>query len=132
MEQQLIKGRRKDTPGYNSWRGMLQRCLDPKHESFRYYGGKGIAVCERWRVFENFIADLGPRPSPRHTLERPNGGHYEPGRVIWGTWAEQVESRAPADRLALSQAGKRSAAVKKARKREAIESAGQMVLFAPS
>jgi hypothetical protein len=68
---------------------MLQRCCDPKHNSFRYYGARGIQVCERWRSsFKNFLADLGPRPSKRHSLERPNGGNYEPGRVIWGTWAE--------------------------------------------
>jgi hypothetical protein len=87
VEQRLLfeKGRKKRTAGYGSWRAMLQRCLDPKRESFRYYGGNGITVCERWRSFENFIADLGPRPSPRHSLERPNGGDYAPGNVIWGT-----------------------------------------------
>lgn len=110
---------------------MLQRCLDPKHESFRYYGGKGIIVCERWRSsFENFLADPGPRPSPCHTLERPNGGDYRPGNVIWATWKEQVASRAPTDRAALSAAGRKSAAIKKMRKREAIERAGQLVFAA--
>src|SRR5208337_4757307 len=111
------------------WRGMLQRCLDPKHNSYRYYGARGITVCERWRSFENFIADVGVRPSSDHTLERPRGGDYRPGNVVWATWAQQVETRAPADPLALSRAGKRSGAIKRARRREAIEAAGQLGLF---
>jgi hypothetical protein len=50
-------------------------------------------VCAEWRhSFEAFIADLGPRPSPQHTLERPAGGDYAPGNVIWGTWQDQVEA----------------------------------------
>jgi hypothetical protein len=92
MEQQalLINSMKKRTAGYNSWREMLERCSNPRHESYRYYGGRGIQVCERWRSFENFLSDLGPRLSPRHSLERPNGGNYEPGRVVWATWAKQV------------------------------------------
>ena len=130
MEQQLIKGRKKATPGYNSWAGMLQRCYDPAHISYKYYGARGIQVCDEWRSsFEAFFRDLGPRPSPRHSLERPNGGDYTPENTIWGTWDMQVASRADPDRIALSQAGKRSAAVKKARKREAIEQAGQLSLL---
>jgi hypothetical protein len=121
----FTKGARKLTPGYNSWRGMLQRCSDPKHNSFRYYGARGIQVCARWRSFENFLADLGPRPSKLHSLERPNGGDYAPGRVIWGTWAEQVASRAPADPCALSQAGKKGSSAKKRLRREALERAEQ-------
>ena len=132
MEQQalLIKGRKKRTPGYNSWRAMIDRCHNPRHESFRYYGARGIgSVRSGDALFENFIADLGPRPSQQHSLDRPHGGNYEPGRVVWATWAEQVASRADPDRLALSQAGKRSASIKRARKREAIELAGQFLLF---
>jgi hypothetical protein len=133
MEQHAlqIKGRKKRTPGYGSWRGMLDRCSNPKHESFRYYGAKGVTVCDRWRSFENFIADMGPRPSPRHSLERPHGGDYTPGRVIWGTWEDQVETRAPADRIALSRAGRKSASIKRARKRAEVEHAGQLALFSP-
>jgi hypothetical protein len=74
------RGKKKSTPGYNSWRGMLQRCSDPKLEFFRYYGARGIQVCERWRSFENFISDLGPRPSMRYSLERPNGSDYRAGQ----------------------------------------------------
>ncbi len=131
MEQPppIEKVKKKQMAGYNSWRAMLDRCHNHKHRSFRYYGAKGIRVCERWRSFENFIADLGPRPSPRHSLERPNGGPYAPGNVIWGTWSQQVETRAPADRWALSRAGKKSASIKKTRKREAAELAGQLALF---
>ena len=132
MDQQtlLIKGRKKGTPGYNSWRAMLDRCHNPKHRVFRYYGAKGITSLRRMaQLVRGVLSDLGPRPSQRHTLERPNGGDYEPGNVVWATWAEQVASRADPDRLALSQAGKKSAAIKKARKREDAESAGQLVSF---
>jgi hypothetical protein len=105
---------------------MLQRCCDQKHNSFKYYGARGIIVCKRWRSsFENFLADLGPRPSPRHSLERPNGGDYAPGNVIWGTWAEQVASRALADPAILSLAGKKGTAVKRNLRRQALERAWQ-------
>jgi hypothetical protein len=109
---------------------MLQRCLDPEHESFRYYG-KGITVCERWRSsFENFLADLGPCPSPRHSLERQNGGDYAPGNVIWGTWQGQVANRAPTDRATLSAAARRSASIKKTRSAKQSSAAGELALAA--
>jgi hypothetical protein len=125
-----LRGQRKRTAGYNNWRAAIDRCTNPKHPSYRYYGAKGIQICERWRSsFDAFIADLGSKPSPRHTLERPNGGPYAPGNVIWGTWADQVASRSDPDRIALSRAGKKSAQVKKIRHREAIESAGQLAFW---
>ena len=61
-------------------------------------------------------------------MERPNGGDYTPENTIWGTWDMQVASRAAPDRFALSRAGKKSASLKKSRKREAIERAGQLAL----
>jgi hypothetical protein len=108
---------------------MLQRCCDQKHNSWRYYGARGVKVCERWRSFENFLADMGPRPSSGHSLDRKPGADYAPGFVRWATWPEQVETRAPADPYALSQAGKRGAAVKRARLRKLLEHKGQL-LFA--
>ena len=64
---------------------MKRRCLDKTHESFPYYGGKGIKICDAWIVsFEQFLSDVGVRPSEKHTLERINvRGNYEPGNVKW-------------------------------------------------
>lgn len=69
---------------------MRNRCRNPKYPMYHRYGGRGIVVCERWNDFANFFADMGPRPSPSHTLERINNdGNYEPGNVRWATTAEQ-------------------------------------------
>src|ERR1700721_1120894 len=71
---------------YTSWRAMLARCSQPSHRSYRYYGGKGIRVDPRWRSFQAFLSDLGPRPSPAHTLgRRDHARPYEPSNVGWAT-----------------------------------------------
>lgn len=82
-------GRR--TPEHSSWTAMLKRCSDPNHAAFPRYGGRGISVCDRWLLFENFLTDMGPRPSLQHSLDRypNNDGNYEPGNVRWATKAEQ-------------------------------------------
>lgn len=78
------------TPLYRIWCGMLRRCRNPTDKNYPRYGGRGIKVCERWQQFENFYADIPPRPSPRHSLDRrDNNGHYEPNNVRWATPQEQ-------------------------------------------
>ncbi len=76
---------------YVCWSMMKQRCLNPKATAFRWYGGRGIGVCQRWLKFDNFIADVGPAPSMNHSLDRfpRRDGDYEPGNVRWATTTQQ-------------------------------------------
>lgn len=79
------------TKEYRAWSAMIRRCIYPSMQDYPRYGGRGTTVCDRWRKsFEAFLADVGPAPSDRHTLDRKdNDGHYEPGNVRWATTAEQ-------------------------------------------
>ena len=79
---------------YRSWASMLQRCYRVTDTAYARYGGRGITVCERWRhSFENFLADMGEPPSPKHTLDRcENSGNYEPGNCRWATKKEQARN----------------------------------------
>lgn len=80
-------------PEYGVWESMKARCENPKHENYHRYGGRGIAVCERWKDYSNFIADMGPRPTPLHTIDRVNNElGYEPGNCRWATHAEQMRN----------------------------------------
>lgn len=81
------------SPTYNTWQSMLQRCYYSKNISYKYYGARGITVCERWRVFENFLADMGERPEGT-TIDRDDvNGHYEPGNCRWASPTTQRHNR---------------------------------------
>ena len=80
------------SPEYCAWAAMIQRCTNPKYKGWKNYGGRGIIVCERWmNDFIDFLADVGYRPSSRHSLDRypNNNGNYEPGNVRWATRPQQ-------------------------------------------
>jgi hypothetical protein len=83
------------TATYRAWVNMRNRCENPQSTQFAHYGERGIKVCERWHTYENFLADVGERPSPKHSLDRyPDvNGNYEPGNVRWATQTEQCRNR---------------------------------------
>lgn len=75
---------------YPIWVKIKLRCTVPDNDSYPRYGGRGIKVCERWSKFENFFADMGPRPSKRHSIDRiDTNGDYELGNCRWATPIEQ-------------------------------------------
>lgn len=85
-------------PLYKAWYGMIERCTNPRNASWEHYGGRGIKVCERWlgspEGLYKFVADLGQRPTPLHSLDRIDvNGNYEPGNVRWATPAQQGDNK---------------------------------------
>lgn len=81
--------------GYGSWKGMIDRCHNASCRDYKNYGARGIAVCDEWRNdFNAFISYIGPRPSPKHSVDRypNNNGNYEPGNVRWASQKQQTRN----------------------------------------
>ena len=104
-EQQIGKVRRRwelhpghgetkpTTLEYRTWAWMIQRCTNPNNSHWSAYGGRGITVCDRWRDYRNFLADMGRKPEGL-TLERIDvNGNYEPSNCKWATWSEQNKNK---------------------------------------
>jgi hypothetical protein len=107
--------RRKDHPLYETWKSMRQRCSNPNHRFYKYYGGKGIVVEKAWDDFERFCADVGERPEG-YTLDRlKNTNNYGPGKTQWATKQNQNRKRTccryievEGEKLALSEVAERA------------------------
>jgi hypothetical protein len=80
-------------PEYKSWMGIKDRCLNEKCKHYPSYGGRGIGLCNRWLDFEKFFEDMGPKPSPKHSIDRINNNEgYDPDNCRWTTQLTQMNN----------------------------------------
>lgn len=82
-----------DTPAYKSWEAMKRRCLNKNQLSYSRYGGRGITICDRWMSFENFLADMGERPTGMSIERKDNDKGYNANNCIWGTVEQQARNK---------------------------------------
>lgn len=78
---------------YMAWSAMLQRCVTPTHKRYKDYGGRGIKVCARWQLFDNFLADMGTKPKGMSIERRNNDADYGPANCYWATRTEQNRNK---------------------------------------
>ncbi len=93
IKNKTVHGRYR-TPENITWMAMIQRCENPKHVGYKYYGARGVVICKRWREsFEAFFEDMGTKPTPKHSLDRKNpNGNYEKDNCRWATNLQQGEN----------------------------------------
>ncbi len=82
---------KRTTPEWVSWQAMKLRCLLKTNPAYRWYGGRGIKICKRWMVFENFLADMGPRPLGTTNHRFNKDGNYEPSNCMWSYHHQETE-----------------------------------------
>jgi hypothetical protein len=95
VELNVVTHGKSHTRTYGAWQSMKSRCLNPNHKRFNDWGGRGIKICKRWQdSFENFLEDMGEKPTKDHSLERINNDKgYSPDNCKWATKLEQSQNR---------------------------------------